>query len=163
MKQIELRGDKGKNKFALVDDEDYEFLNGYKWHCSMGYARRSHFPNGIRKIMTMQGLLIKCPKGKVIDHINGNKLDNRKANLRVVTNSQNNINKPSNLGNSKYKGVCIKAVYPNKFYASIKKGEKHYMIGYFDNEIHAAMAYDLWAKDLFGEYAYLNFQKIEGA
>lgn len=86
MKKIKLT----QNKYALVDDEDFERVNQYKWHCSAcGYAmcRKG------KHLIYMHHSILDIPKGMFVDHINRNGLDNRKSNLRIVTHSQNMINR----------------------------------------------------------------------
>lgn len=92
MKRITLSA----GKHTLVDDEDYEWLNQWKWsyvrtHVG-GYAHRVPTINGKRTQILMHRLLNKTPEGFVTDHKNQNKLDNRKNNLRTVTHSQNQMN-----------------------------------------------------------------------
>ena len=104
-----------------------------------------------RKIMKYDGPL-------VVDHINGNGLDNRKDNLRIVTPEQNNYNtvKGFNRGSSRYKGVG-KCKDRQKWYARIGYKGRRINLGMFDNEIDAAKAYDEAARELYREYAHLNF------
>ena len=100
---------------------------------------------------------MKPPAGMVVDHINHDGLDNRRSNLRVCTIAQNLKNRRPVRGKGvKYKGVIfIKA--RKKFRTCIQCGEKTLNLGYFDDEISAGKAYDEKARELFGEYAYLNF------
>jgi hypothetical protein len=153
MKTIELTRD----KFALVDDEDYDYLNQWNWYCdSNGYATRQE--NSIR--IYMHRIIAKTPKGMFTDHLNGNRQDNRKSNLRVVTHHQNNLNKiKGKKWTSIYKGVNHKsASHRGKpWVANIKYKGKTRGIGSFDNEHHAALAYDLWATYLYGKFANTNF------
>ena len=102
---------------------------------------------------------LKKGDGKIVDHINGNSLDNRKANLRICTQSQNMINRIKQKNNkSGYIGVCLyKGNSINKWRASIMQNKKQISIGYFDNKIDAAKARDTKALELYGEYATLNF------
>jgi len=109
MKKIPL----SQNKFALVDDEDFDFLNQWKWHLSnTGYAMCSiHLGKGSdgkykHKNISMHRLINKTPKGKDTDHINHHTLDNRKANLRTVSRKQNHWNmKTRNTSKSGISGV----------------------------------------------------------
>lgn len=82
-----------KGAFATVDAEDYEWLSQWKWHLSAGYASR-YFPapNG-RKRINMHQLICPCPPGLEVDHIDRNRLNNTKVNLRAVTRSVNMKNK----------------------------------------------------------------------
>lgn len=156
MTKIKLNGKKGKDKFALVNDEDFKWLSSYKWSCSAGYAQAK-----VNKRTTMMHrLIMNAPIGLEVDHINHNKLDNRKQNLRMVTRSQNHANQIKMINSSSYyKGTCWNKTV-KQWMASIKINRKSYTLGYFKNELHAAMAYDLWAKELHGDFAQLNFKSI---
>lgn len=147
-----------QNKKTLVDAEMYEELTKYKWLYQDGYAKRSVWNKETKKNyhVFMHRVITNCPYGFDVDHINGDKLDNRKCNLRIATRSQNNANIPKYKGkSSKYKGVCW-----NKrkrcWKVSIGYGGKMYHLGYFKNEEDAALKYNEHAKELFGEFAYLN-------
>lgn len=100
-----------QGKVAIVDDEDYEKLIKLKWHYdSNGYARHSSWIPGLNtstSIMMHHFVLGISPgRKRVVDHINGDPLDNRRVNLRIVTQQQNIFNKsPSRKGTSKFKGV----------------------------------------------------------
>ena len=87
MKEIKLTQD----KVALVDDEDYKWLNEFKWYCAAGYAaRNSPKINGKQSInIFMHREINNTPKGMDTDHISHNRLDNRKVNLRTCTCSEN--------------------------------------------------------------------------
>jgi hypothetical protein len=98
------------------------------------------------------------PDGMEVDHINGNKIDNRRANLRIVTRSQNQMNRmKSGEGmSSKFKGVSFAALR-QRWVAYITQDRIKIQIGYYKDELAAARAYDAKARELFGEFAYLNF------
>lgn len=99
---------------------------------------------------------MNCPDGLEVDHINRNKLDNRKSNLRIVTRQQNMCNKGSYINSiSKYKGVSWHKK-DQRWYAQIRFNRQLYFIGSFENEDVAAAAYNHYAKKFFGEYAVLN-------
>lgn len=102
MKKIKLT----QGKFALVDDQDFESLNKFKWHFER-YARRTTNLLGKHTNWRMHWSVIGKPlKGLEVDHINGDKLDNRRENLRVVTSRQNQCNTGKYRNNtSGYKGV----------------------------------------------------------
>lgn len=151
-----------KGEYGRVDDEDFERLNQHKWFISAnGYAVRNREdwktnPGLIR----MHRVIMNTPEGLDTDHRNGNKLDNRKRNLRICTRSQNNANiRKYKNKSSTYKGVCWDKSR-KKWLVSLKQGYNQIHIGRFDSEIHAAMAYDIWAKDLFGEFSYTNFKSV---
>lgn len=161
MKTIELRGGRGKGVFALIDNQDFEKLKDEKWYLNdSGYAiRLIKTVNKEGKTVTRSIFMHKeiLTSDKEVDHINNNPLDNRRINLRQATAQQNkrNIRKRTGL-TSHYKGVCWFKTR-NKWLASIKVDRKSIHIGFFNDEHHAGMAYDIWAKDLFGEFAQLNF------
>lgn len=158
MKQISLT----QGKYALVDDEDFERLNQHKWQvCKKGYcfyAQRSiQKSNGGWTTSPMHRQVMSAPPDMQVDHHNHNGLDNRKANLRLCTRSQQQHNQLSHKNtSSKYKGVCWYKLY-KKWLASIRYMYKSYHLGYFYNEVEAAKAYDAKAKEIFGEFACLNF------
>jgi hypothetical protein len=156
-----------KGQFAIVNAEDFEELARYKWYASKKgrtfYAERAGKTSGAKtkhSIVLMHRQILDEPAGKCADHINHNGLDNRRANLRIVTQEQNTWNKRKKHGNysSRYKGV-IWYKRSSKWKARIIYRGKDIFIGYFDDEESAAKAYDAKAQELFGEYAALNFGK----
>ena len=128
MKKIKLT----QNKYAIVDD-DYEWLNQFKWHFSKGYAARSVGGRKNKKYVWMHRLINNTPKDLFTDHINRNKLDNRKCNLRSVNKSQNGLNreKPKN-NTSGYKGVYWDS-YTNKWRGELRIYGKRIRFGRFIN------------------------------
>lgn len=161
MKKIKVIS-KGVEHVILVDDEDFGKVSQYTWSIShrsnTKYVRT--FPKG--KHLKMERLVVFTPKGMFIDHINHNGLDNRKENLRLCTHQQNMHNIRSRRGStSKYKGVSWHG--RDKYWVvQIVAAGKHYYIGYFQDEIKAAEAYDKTAKKLHGEFAVLNFKQKGG-
>ena len=151
---------------ALIDDKDADLLRLGSWsaHISKSGAYACCRIKGTRTWMhttileDMLGRPLK--KGELADHINGDKLDNRRANLRLANRSQNNANKPARKGlSSKYKGVSWdKNKEKWRAYIQINKKLKH--IGYFGDEQQAAIAYNREAKRLYGEFAIMN--KVNG-
>lgn len=113
----------------------------------------------------VNGVPVPKDKGYLIDHINQDKLDNRRTNLRLATRSQNEANKKKrrtqagkNKLGSKYKGVTFsKDNKANPWRAIIICDKKRNNIGYFPEEKEAALAYDKEAYKMFGDYAFLNF------
>lgn len=105
--------------------------------------------------------IMNAPKGMVVDHIDGNGLNNRKSNLRICTQAQNNLNsRPKRNCSSRYKGVSF--YKRDKIWqVQIFHNSRTIFLGRFDDEIEAALAYDRKAAELFGEFAYLNFKKSE--
>ncbi len=147
-----------QGKVALIDDEDYELVSQYKWyaHNRHGYWYATHTDNKNKKVISMHRLIMGVPKEKLVDHQNRNTLDNRKENLRICTRSQNLMNQKRVNGTSKYKGVFWYKRH-SKWNAYISFNKKRLHLGYFENEIDAAKAYDKKAKELFGEFALSNF------
>jgi hypothetical protein len=157
MKQIPLNGKHGKGKFALVDDDDYEELMQYKWNSNPdGYAIRGVRIDGDYINIKMHRVIINCNKGLFVDHINHNKLDNRKDNLRACTLRQNAMNSiPRNSCSSIYKGVSFHKVN-KKWVAYININMKYTYLGSFNTELEAAKAYNISALKHFEQFAHLN-------
>jgi hypothetical protein len=146
-----------QGKLAIVDAEDYSRLNKLKWYANR--AKRTYYARGTIKgtRVGMHRQILTAPPHLYVDHKNRNGLDNRKSNLRLCTHFQNQQNRrPSLNGKSKYKGVCWSKRH-KKFRARITYNKKSFHLGLFDSEIDAAKAYDKKARELFGEFAYLNF------
>ena len=148
MKEIRL----SKNKFALVDDEDFEWLNKYKWYFNGHYAVRHILTN---KVEFMHRIILNTPKNKFTDHINKNKLDNRRINLRIASKSQNRVNSFSQMSKSGFRGVRPTSK-KNGWFARIGVDGKRIYLGFFKNKIEAARAYNKAANEYFGDFANLN-------
>lgn len=143
----------GGGVYAYVDAADYEWLKLWHWRVLSGYATRREK----RKTIFMHREIMQPPAAKVTDHVNGNKLDNTRANLRNVTPRQNVHNRRKRFGSTSiYKGVGYHK-RRHRWYASIRLGKEYFHLGYFDAEVEAARAYDRGAVELFGEFARLNF------
>lgn len=151
MKEIQLT----QGKVALVDDEDYEYLMQWRWHLTAGAYAARDIEN--KKVIYMHRFLMNAQKGQEIDHINQNKLDNRKSNLRACTRAENMRNtKKRSQNTSGYKGVTWHDLR-KKWAARLKYNYQDIHIGLYNTPIEAARAYDAKAKELFGEFASLNF------
>lgn len=160
MKEIPLT----KDKIALVDDEDFEYLNQWKWHARYKkggsyYASRKEYKT--QETIQMHRVILELKPYKVsklmVDHKDGNGLNNQRYNIRPATNAENNQNRASRKNSSsQYKGVCWDKER-NKWVAIIGFNGKHKKLGRFDNEEEAAKAYDNVAKELHGKFAKLNF------
>jgi hypothetical protein len=144
-----------QGKVALVDDEDFERVNRFKWCATK--SKYSHYARRTLKSISMHRMIISAPSGFDVDHINGNGLDNRRENLRICTRSQNQWNMNNvRKGSSNYKGVSWNKC-ALKWAAIIQKNYKTYFLGYFESEIEAAENYDAKARELFGPFAKTNF------
>lgn len=146
-----------KGRYAIVDEEDFEEVMKYNWNYShYGYAVRKAPSKGAPTRMHRFILGVNDPK-TIVDHINHDTTDNRRCNLRLCSNKQNlaNQKKWAKKTSSKYKGVSWSKNY-KKWHAYIKKDQHRMTIGYFDLEDDAGLAYNKWAKELFGEFARLN-------
>ena len=158
MKEIPLT----KGLVAIVDDEDYDFINQFKWCADDrgGYCRAMRGIHCGKKYTTqrMHRLLLNPPKGMEVDHINHNGLDNRRCNLRICTHAQNQHNQQKQRRRklSQFKGVSL-AGTDVKWRAFIHLDSRFLSLGYFHSEIDAAKAYDEAAKKYHGEFANLNF------
>jgi len=152
MKQIPLT----QGKFALVDDEDFDFLSQWKWtyHCA-GYAYRMIWYPEIKKqkSVLMHRLVTDCPPDMEVDHINHNRLDNTRGNLRVCTRKQNGANlRITSRNKSGFKGVS-KNHRTGAWTARIRRNNKSCHIGDFKNIEDAVMAYRLTIALEHGEFA----------
>lgn len=150
---------------AIVDDEDYAILIQWKWRWSSGYASRNvryKDENGMRKRKTvrMHVQINNTPVGFSTDHINGDKMDNRRYNLRTVTWQQNQMNKKvSKHSTSGFKGVGWCKI-TNNWRVTMTVAGKYLTLGRFNCVKEAARKYNEFAKKYHGEYARLNI--IEG-
>lgn len=147
---------------TVVDDEDFKKANKFKWYLSdNGYAVRKGYNDPktkkyTPKILRLHRLIMNTPPEYETDHVNHDKLDNRKSNLRVVTKSQNSFNVGIRKNNtSGYKGVSWSNV-GKRWLAMINPGRKAVFLGYFANKEDAAKAYNEAAKKFYGEFGYMN-------
>lgn len=152
MKKIPL----SKGKYTIVDDGDFEQLSAWKWHTNArGYAMRTtHTRDADNKRIChkvyMHRQIINTPDGMLTDHINGDKLDNRRENLRVVTVKQNNWN----TGIPSHNSTGVKGVYwrANRWEAAISQNNRKVHLGRFVNQSEAVQAYNKAALKLRGQY-----------
>jgi len=147
-----------RGKFAIVDAEDFEELNKYKWYALRGlntfYAARRVG----RETILMHRVLMQPPDGMVVDHIDGNGLNNCRSNLRVCTPAQNAVNSRAKGARSGYKGVeYAPRNKKNKYRGVVHDKGKRIPAGSYQTAVEAAVARDRKAREVQGEYAYLNF------
>ncbi len=149
VKHIPLSG----GRYALVDAADYEWLSQYKWHLQNGYAARCE--KGRRIFMHRQ--IMQPPQDKFVDHADGKRVNNCRANLRVCTPAENQRNQRKKRDSASiFKGVgYLKNC--RRCHAKLVFEGKCVWLGHFDSEVEAARAYDRGAVEYFGEFARLNF------
>jgi len=160
MKEIPLT----QSKIAIVDDDMFEELSKHKWYFEGRYAARiSSLHLGKQKLIRMHRTICSTPDGMETDHINGDKLDNRRENLRICTRAENSRNKRKRAHNtSGYKGVYWYK-QDKKWEAQIEIEGKNIHLGYFEDLLNAARAYDAAAIKLHGSFARTNFQEVNCA
>lgn len=163
MKKIPL----SRGYHATVDDEDYILLSTHRWSAESDfnkdgslkniYAVRKMRINGKLKRIWMHREICRPASGRVVDHIDGNGLNNSRKNLRECTSSQNQHNQPAQ---SRKKSSAFKGVYwhikDKKWIARIKVGGIRRHIGSYSSENDAALAYDAAARELHGDFAKAN-------
>lgn len=145
---------------AIVDQVDYEKVSNHEWAVANGYPCTKID----KELICLHNFIMdNLGTDMHVDHRNRNKLDCRRVNLRLCTQSQNNINKPAERNSSsRYKGVTrLKRKNGYKWWVRIRLGDKLISLKYFDDEIEAAKAYDREAKILHGEFAYFNFPELQ--
>jgi len=156
MKQIPLSGKRGAGKFAIVDDDLLPFLSLYSWCIdTQGYARAKIYWQNKSLWISMHQFILPPKNRKEVDHINGDKLDNRTCNLRLVSRQQNSWNITKVKAKSGYKGVWQFKKY-NRWRAYISVNHEKKYLGSFIDVKDAARAYNSAAIKYFGEHAYLN-------
>lgn len=153
-----------QNKIALVDQEDYGRLAQFSWYAyrerksGRWYARRTLRVGGKGGTLDMHRAVLEAPDDTRVDHVrNEHSLDNRRANLRFATASQNGANRGLSRNNkSGYKGIVW---FPDRhqWCARITLSRKRICLGYYESKLEAARAYDMAALKLFGKFARLNF------
>lgn len=151
-----------QGRVAVVDFEDFEKIRGIKWYALKNgrcfYACGNIRVGGKRTKISLHRVITGCPPDREVNHINGDGLDNRQENLQICTTQQNQfalIRKKKDASSS-YRGVSW--FTRNRCWrAAIKHNGKVIYLGRFDNEEDAARAYDVKARELFGEFACPNF------
>jgi hypothetical protein len=152
-----------KGKVALISVVDVEEAGKYLWYFSGHYAVRNagKFPN--QRAQFLHREILNAPSGMEVDHINGDKLDNRRSNLRVCSKIENQRNQKPRTTlrgqtlSSRFKGVHLPQ-QGNKYKAQIQVAGQKIYLGAFDSEIEAAKAYDSAARQRFGDFALTNFE-----
>lgn len=144
----------GGGHLAIIDDDDVKKVLAVnrRWHYSGGYAR-AYVDYGVTA--SMHRVVMDAAAELVVDHINRNRLDNRRCNLRVCTERENLCNRPARLARSGFRGVS--KTKTGRWIAYIVHDFKNIHLGQFETAIEAASAYDAAALKFRGEFARLNF------
>jgi hypothetical protein len=150
-----------RGKVAIIDAADFDLVGQHKWCAipsrSTWYAMRAIRRTGPGRLVSMHQVLYPAPPGMKIDHIDGDGLNNRRANLRHCTNQENCRNQGLARNNrSGFKGVSWHSYY-GKWLATIRDGGRWIYLGRFTDPVEAAHAYEAEARELFGAFARLNF------
>jgi hypothetical protein len=165
--QIQLMGNHADNvenyedNIMLISKKDIHIVMNFKWYLGKSgypvtYGSIDNEYKFIPPISCHRFLNPNIDKGYVVDHINRNRLDNRRVNYRIITQKQNSYNRTKSKNSSnKYKGV---KKYKKSFSAIISKDGVRTEIRGFKTEEEAAQMYDMMAEDLFGQYAGKNFE-----
>lgn len=155
VKYLEL----SKGFVAKVDASDFDVWSAKKWTAVVTgqkikrvYAYRRQMIEGKNAVIYLHREIMQAPVGMDVDHINGDTLDNTRANLRLATRSQNLANNRRAIGSVGFRGVSLNKERTK--YRAIFRGKQ---IGEFESYIKAALAYDKLAEKEFGEFAKLNF------
>lgn len=150
-----------QDKIALVDSADLELLTRWRWEYlpndRTGYAIRRFRSNGKVITIYLHRQLLHAGKGELVDHINGDGLDNRRENLRLATASENMANRPARPRDIPYRGVYRSRSGPKPYKAMLSVAGKCQHLGWFARMEDAARAYDRGAYAAFGRFARLNF------
>jgi hypothetical protein len=140
----------------LVDDADYDRLSQFNWlYSPHGYAMRTYTKNKRRYFIQMHREIMNAQPGELVDHIDRDRLNNTRANFRIVDRSQNMWNRnPNKKSAVSYKGV---SKHVRGWHVRIRVHGQRIHLGYFDDPRLAAQVYDAAASRLFGEFARINF------
>lgn len=140
--------------YALIDLEDYPVIGAFRWCSHHRYAMRNTWDGKVHYV-SMSRQILGFPEC-FCDHKNGDTLDNRRTNLRQATRSQNCANAVKRCGAAPWKGIWWDK-RRNGWKAEVTQGDKHFKSQLFQDPMEAAKAYDSIAREVFGEYARLNF------
>lgn len=152
-KEIQL----GSGQIVIVDEADYDWLSRYNWTRSGPKIGKNYATSTVeKKRVYMHRLILGAKTGEQVDHINGDALDNRRANLRLCTKQQNTANSglPST-NTSGLKGASFDRT-KNRWASRIGVNGKYLHLGRFKTKEEAALAYDKAAVEHFGEFALTN-------
>jgi hypothetical protein len=148
MKMIKLT----KGAVAIVDDDVFEWASKFRWYYCKQYAMRTVKTKKGKHTVLLHREIMKTPEGMDTDHINGNKIDCRRENLRVCTHQENSRNQKIRKNNtSGFKGVYFNKK-AKKYQSYIHINYKAIYLGLFSTALEASKAYELAAINHFGEF-----------
>lgn len=152
MKKIRINTSKGDNIYTLIDDDDFDIICNQRWYINSNNYALCEIGG---KFIYLHRLIMNAQKGQIIDHIDGDGLNNQKSNLRFCSHSQNMCNRKSiSNGSSRYLGVYLAK---HKYYkVAIKVNKKQIYIGQYRDEKLAAKKYNEAAIKYHGVFARLN-------
>ena len=148
----------GRGFVSVVDIADFGILRQFNWWVNFGSVRPRAMGKVNGKQIYMHRFILNAPRSFDVDHINRDSLDNRRCNLRLATRTQNNANAVRKKHTSQFKGVSWQTER-NCWTASGSLNNRRLHLGRFAVEEMAALAYDSWADEHYGEFARLNFPK----
>lgn len=155
MKTLELNGSK---ELVMIDDEDYVWLSRFKWWMQNNENGENYVTTKVgKRVMCMHSLLLPSRSDSLVKYIDGNNLNLQKVNIKPASRSQIGANRNPNAG-KKYKGAYLPEG-EKRWRSQIVKDGVTYLLGSYETEEEAARAYDVKARELYGDYARLNFPK----
>ena len=143
-----------RGAFTVVEVDDYFQIESVSWHLAVWPNGRAYAAN--RQFGLLHRHLMKCPPNMVVDHINGDALDNRRSNLRICTQANNLRNRRACPKTSKYLGVSWDK-RKQKWFSQLTHNKRRLLSKRCESEVAAAVAYDRVAAEVYGEFANLNF------
>lgn len=156
MKKLIVHSRTFGTKEIILDDEDYQRVSELTWTFSLDKGTKNFYFNCSKFRIGLARFIMNCPKNKIVDHIDHNTLDNRKANLRICTIQESNRNRRTRKDSkNKYKGLNFLPSY-KKWTTLIKINGKMKTVGHSNSKIEAGYLYNVHAKKEHGEFAYLN-------
>lgn len=157
---VPLSTSRRSDAFAVIDAVDADLVLVHRWH-----VKKSTEGTKLYAVATIDGKTVKMHRfllqpndDELVDHRDGDGLNNRRNNLRACTPRQNNLNRPKYRGSSQYKGVSYKQSN-RQWVACVKVQNRSIHLGLFSNEVDAALAHDAWLREHDPEFGRFNFPR----